>query len=100
MVRNSSIRSSLISASTIIENGFSDILTVLVKALVATEGVLVTRKVALLILKAFEDRRKKRQEVESSFIMSCQLSETASKRLPKGEMLYWNEKFPESLLNF
>lgn len=73
MVMNSSIRSSLISASTMTENGFSDILTftVLANVLVATIEVLAAREVALLILKAFEDRSKKRQEAESSFILSC-----------------------------
>lgn len=70
MDRNSSIRSSLISASTMTEKGLlSDILSavLLVKNLDTNgRGVLMDRDVALCLLKALEDRSKKRQEVESS----------------------------------
>jgi hypothetical protein len=78
MVMNSSMRSSLISASTITEKGLSDILrrVLLVKDLVYVDNVvLVASDVALLLLNALDDRSKMRQEAESSFMLSLIVGE-------------------------
>ena len=71
ILRNSSMRSSLISASTMTENGFDILRAVLEeKDLDARQDALLEASDEALVLKAEEDRSKRRQEEVTNFMAS------------------------------